>query len=135
MCQHSGFHPVRGCVERLNYKQKQIDTDFYDLRTRFAQGYPASGPVPPLSPNYLSGLLAAIIEEAPKQLREFKQQLADCLHWELQRHGEHICAGYEISESTIRALYAGIGGDNAPQALNQKPQDPASAINLHSLHE
>lgn len=105
---HSGFHPVRGCVERLEYKQKQIDTDFYELRTRFAKGYPASGPVPALSPNYLNGLLAAIIEEAPKELREFKQQLADCLHWELKRHGEHTCAGLEVSELTISALYAEI---------------------------
>ena len=105
MCQHSGFHPVRGCVERLNYKQKQIDTDFQELHSRFARGYPASGPIPPLSPTYLEGLLTAIINEVPKDLRQFQQQLADCLIWELQRHGEHICAGYEVSERTIRALY------------------------------
>jgi len=108
VCQHSGFHPVRGCVERLNYKQKQIDTDFQELRSRFAKGYPACGPIPALSPAYLEGLLTAIIEEAPKELLQFKQQLADCLHWELQRHGEHICAGYEVSERTIRALYTAI---------------------------
>jgi len=108
VCQHAGFHPVRGCVERLNYKQKQIDTDFQELRSRFANGYPASGPIPALSPAYLDGLLAAIIEEAPKELLQFKQQLADCLHWELQRHGEHMCAGIEVSERTIRALYTAI---------------------------
>lgn len=111
---HSGFHPVRGCVERLQYKQKQIDTDFYDLRSRFATGFPASGPVPALSPNYLSGLLTAIISDAPKQLREFQEQLADCLHWELERHGPHTCAGLEVSELTISALYAEINHQEEP---------------------
>jgi hypothetical protein len=109
-----GFHPVRGCVERLQYKQKQIDTDFAELRARFANGFPASGPIPALSPAYLDGLLAAIIDEAPKQLRQFQQQLADCLHWELQRHGEHVCAGLEVSERTIRALYGEINHQEEP---------------------
>ncbi len=100
----SGFHPIHGCLARLKEHQDKIDTNFYELRTAFAKGFPT------LSPAWIDALLASIVENAPTRLRELKQQLADCLHWELQRHGQHICNGIEVSERTIRALYAELSG-------------------------
>jgi len=101
----AGFHPARGCIKRLQEQQEEIDTDFHDLRTRFAKGFPATGSIPAVSTSTLNALLASIIQEAPARLSELKQQLADCLYWELKRHGPHICAGIEVSERAIRALY------------------------------
>ena len=100
-----GFHPARGCIKRLQEHQEQIDTNFRDLRLRFSKGFPPSGPIPAVSPTHLNAILAEVIASAPTRLRELQQQLADCLYWELQRHGQHICAGVEVSERTIRALY------------------------------
>ena len=100
-----GFHPARGCIARLKEHQEQIDTDFHDLRFRFSRGFSPSGPIPAVSPAHLNAILAEIVTTAPKRLRELQHQLAECLTWELQRHGEHICAGVEISERTIHALY------------------------------
>jgi len=101
-----GFHPARGCVARISEHQEKINTDFRDLRLRFAKGFSASDHIPPPSPANLNGILAEIIANAPARLCELRQQLADCLHWELKHHGEHICAGVEVSERTICALYA-----------------------------
>jgi hypothetical protein len=100
-----GFHPVSGCLKRLKEHQEQIDTDFQQLRARFAKGYPASGPIPAVPTSTLNAILAEVIQNAPARLRELKQQLADCLHWELGRHGLHTCSGVEVSERTIRALF------------------------------
>jgi hypothetical protein len=105
---HSGFHPARGCIKRLQEHQEQIDTDFRDLRSRFAKGFPAISIIPAVPTATLNAILAEVIANAPKRLRELQQQLADCLYWELQRHGQHICGGIEVSERTIRALYAEI---------------------------
>jgi hypothetical protein len=99
----AGFHPARGCIARLKEHQEQIDTDFQELRARFAKGFP--GPTPGPSRAHLNALLACIIQDAPRRLIELKQQLAECLYWELHRHGEHLCAGYDVSERTIRNLY------------------------------
>jgi hypothetical protein len=101
-----GFHPVRGCVARLKEHQEQIESDFAQLRARFKKGYPAISIIPAVSPAALNAILAEVIANAPARLCELRQQLADCLYWELNRHGEHICAGLEVSERTIRAFYA-----------------------------
>lgn len=93
-----GFHPVRGCVKRLEEHQQLIDTDFQKLRSDFANN---CSDIP-----RIDELLASIIEAAPARLNQLRQQLADCLYWELQTHGQHVCAGYEVSEPTIRSLYA-----------------------------
>lgn len=92
-----GFHPVRGCVTRLTEHQQEIDTDFRKLRSDFANN---CSDVP-----RISELLASIISHAPARLRALKQQLADCLYWELNRYGQHECAGVEVSEATICDLY------------------------------
>jgi len=106
----SDFHPARGCIARLREHQQKLDTNFHATRLRFAQGFPAVPlwNLPAPSPPHLSALLDDIIATAPVRLRELKKQLADCLCWELQKHGQHICAGYEVSEGTIRDLYAEV---------------------------
>jgi hypothetical protein len=106
----SGFHPARGCIARLKEHQEKIDTDFREVRAQFAQEFPPvpDWNLPAPSKAHLNAVLNDIIQHAPARLRELKQQLADCLCWELNKYGQHICAGVEVSEITIRALYAEI---------------------------
>ena len=103
----AGFHPVRGCLKRLQEHQADINTDFLRLRTNFSKGYAG------VRASALNSILAEVIQNAPARLRELKHQLADCLHYELTRHGPHVCAGYNVSEQTITALYAEVNKEAA----------------------